>query len=660
MFVHVRLLNGCEKLFTYEVPTDWAPENLCGSLVTVPFCKRTEKALVIEIADQKAVTECFEIRPILGREPFPQDPAYGYFIQALAHHYAIDPFIFYQRLRSCLRAGSDRDADNANSTQEYLYTSTPKAIILTPEQESVVAQIIPDIDQAIFKATLLHGVTGSGKTEVYKRLFMHAHQLGMSGILLTPEVSLAVQFTQLLRKTLPPTIPVFCFHSATSAQEKKQLWRVLIAGKAVLIVGVHQPIFLPISNLGILVVDEEHESGYQEKKHPKINTKEAAIMRAQRAQIPIVLGSATPALGSWAATKNRGWRFCALTQRFGGNFPTIKMVNIRNDEQNRAFFWLSTPLEAALKKTLERREQAIIYLNRRGYSFFVQCAECGHVFICKNCSVSLTLHDDQTLRCHYCGHQEPEPQVCPNQKCSPKSKLLKKGIGTQQVVSILQKRFPQARIARADLDTTINKKKWSETIGQFARRELDILVGTQTITKGYHFPGVTLVGVLWADVNLTIPFYSAAETTLQQLLQVAGRAGRQSPESLVIVQTLVDHPVFRFLSEVTYPEFLTYELEYRQSLNYPPCTRFAELELKHDCEETVHQEALACVELLKKLEKPITILGPAQPPVHKIKNVFSRKIYLKADSYKILLEAYGELKLVTRESALFFTPNPQQ
>lgn len=657
MFARVRLLNGCEKLFTYEIPADWGDISLDGSLVTVPFQHRTEKALVIDSFEHRDPTESFEIRPLQKREPFPDDPAYGYFIKSLAHHYAVDPFVFYQRLRTCLRTSTDSGRDGEH---EYLYTGTPKTITLTPEQESVVAQIIPDIDQEKFQATLLHGVTGSGKTEVYKNLFIHAYQMGKSALLLTPEVSLAVQFTTLLRKSLPAHIPVFCFHSATSAPEKKQLWRMLVAGKPVLIVGVHQPIFLPIAQLGIVVVDEEHESGYQEKKHPKINTKEAAIMRAQRTQIPIVLGSATPALGSWAATKNRGWRFCQLTQRFGGNFPVVKMVNIRNDEQKRAFFWLSTPLEAAIKKTLAKREQIIIYLNRRGYSFFVQCAECGLVFSCKNCSVSLTLHDDGTLRCHYCGHQEAEPQVCPNTTCSPKSKLLKKGIGTQQVVSILQKKFPSARIARADLDTTINKKKWGETIGQFARRELDILVGTQTITKGYHFPGVTLVGVLWADVNLTIPFYSAAETTLQQLLQVAGRAGRQSPESQVIIQALADHPIFRFVSEVSYPEFLAYELEYRQMLSYPPYVRFVELELRHEDEQVVDGDARACVELLKKLEKPITILGPAQPPVHKVKNIFSRKIYLKADSYKILLEAYGELAGLARESGLFFTPNPQQ
>lgn len=655
MFALVRLLNGCEKIFTYEVPAEWNQDNLCGALVTVPFRNRTEKALVMELVDDQVVSEKFTIRPLLQREAFPNDPFYGSFIKALAHHYGTDNFVFYQRLRSCLRINRDK-----NTGESFFFAERQKSVVLTAEQETVVAAILPDIDNDIFQATLLHGVTGSGKTEVYKRLFVHAYAMGKSGILLAPEVSLAVQFALLLRKTLPTNFPVFCFHSATSVQEKRQLWRTLIAGKPVLIIGVHQPIFLPIPNLGIIVVDEEHESGYQEKTHPKINTKEAAIMRAQRAQIPIVLGSATPSLTSWWCTQERGWRFCSLTKRFGGNFPVIKMINIRNQEKGRASFWLSVPLESAIRETLAKGQQVIIYLNRRGYSFFVQCATCGHVFVCKNCSVSLTLHDDQKLRCHYCGYQENEPTACPNRDCGPKAKLLKKGIGTQQVVSILAKKFPQARIARADLDTTVNKKKWSETIDLFSKRELDILVGTQTITKGYHFPGVTLVGVLWADVNLTVPFYNAAETTLQQILQVAGRAGRQSSESLVIVQTLVDHPIFRFLNEVTYPDFLSYEYSYRKSLGYPPCLRFAEFELKHEDECTVQHDASACVDILNKMGIDITVLGPAQPPVYKIKNVFSRKIYIKSSTYKNILEAYSELKKHTWESGLFYTPNPQQ
>ncbi|MCL5436503.1 MAG: primosomal protein N' [Candidatus Dependentiae bacterium] len=653
MFARIRLLNGCKKTFTYAVPERWEGARLCGSIVSVPFQRRVEKALVIDLTTERETSETFEMRELLRCEPFPEDAAYGPFIQALAAHCALDPFVLYQRLRACLRANSEKLEAVPPPPQ------TENCTTLTAEQEAAVAAILPDIDGGVFQATLLHGVTGSGKTEVYKRLFLHAHAQGKSALLLTPEVSLAIQFASLLRRTLGNGIPIFCFHSATPAPEKRALWQHLVNGKTVLIVGVHQPTLLPIPRLGIIIIDEEHEIGYQEKRHPKINTREAALIRAQLSKIPIVLGSATPSLHAWWCTEHRGWRRLSLTRRFKGNFPTVKLVNIRNDQRRRPSFWLSTELEKAIEKTLARHEQVIIYLNRRGYSFFVQCAGCGFIFSCKNCSVSLTLHEDQTLRCHYCGHQEAEPTSCPNRACA-QGKLLKKGIGTQQVVSILQRRFPHARIARADLDTTVNKKKWHETVDRFTEHRLDILVGTQTITKGYHFPRVTLVGILWADVNLSIPFYNAAEATLQQLLQVAGRAGRQSAESLVIVQTLVDHQLFRFLDERIYPEFIAYELAYRQQLSYPPCSRFAEFELRHEDERMVDVDARTCAEAIRAYDASFTVLGPSKPPVHRVKNVFMRKIYVKSPSYELVRGAYEKVKNMERNSSLFFTINPLQ
>lgn len=652
MFAHVRLLNGCEKLFTYTIPAGWQTIPTVGTIVTVPFQRRTEKAILVDLFAERPKNEIFVVKDMLSQEPFPADPIHQPFIEKLAEHYAVDSLTFYQRLRNFLKSKPEETAPL--STDE----KAVPCIDLTPEQENTLNAIIPDLDQGIFQPTLIHGVTGSGKTEIYKKLFMHAHAQKKSALLLAPEVSLAVQFSAILRKSLPSSIPVFSMHSATSQTEKKQLWNALCAGTTVIIVGVHQPLFLPIPRLGIIVVDEEHEVGYQEKKHPKINTKEAALLRAKEGNFPIVLGSATPSLSSWWCTENKQWRRCTLSQRFAGKFPTIKLVNLRN-EGRRSFFWLSAALEQAIEQTLKKKEQIILFLNRRGFCFFVQCAQCGFIFSCKNCSVSLTLHDDHSLRCHYCNHKEEEPKSCPT--CGPKAKLLKKGVGTQQVVSLLNKRFPHARVARADLDATINKKRWSETVTQFKEGAIDILVGTQTITKGYHFPGVTLVGILWADINLSIPFYNATEMTIQQLVQVAGRAGRQSPESLVIVQTFVNHRSFIFLNEQKFPQFLEQELEYRKILNYPPCSRFAEIELRHTDESILDQDAHTCVDLLNKnFEGTITILGPTQPPVHKIKNIFSRKIYLKASSYQKLRAAYADACEIKLSSRLFFTPNPLQ
>jgi len=415
-----------------------------------------------------------------------------------------------------------------------------------------------------------------------------------------------------------------------------------------------------MSNLGIVIVDEEHEVGFQEKKHPKINSKEAALWRAQQYNVPILLGSATPSVFSLYNVKQRGWDFFQIKKRFAGEFPTINVVHLPEDEY-RKNFWISRSLEKALKDRLAKREQAILFLNRRGFSFFVQCKKCSYNFSCFNCSVTLTLHQNNRLVCHYCAYAQQLPACCPGCKKGA-DQFLKKGVGTQQIVQILQKLLPDANIERADLDATVNKKRWEHTLEQFGNGNIDILVGTQTITKGYHFPNVTLVGVLWADLNLNFPIFNAAETTLQQLIQVAGRAGRGSKKSSVIIQTMINHPIFNYLNEIDYVKFYQYELEHRQLLNYPPVARFVEIELKSSNEHIIEQEAFQIARLFEQLihqkKYTISVLGPAEPPVAKVKNIFSRKLYLKGGSIGQMIELYKSIQPNQFQSSVFFTPNP--
>ena len=329
------------------------------------------------------------------------------------------------------------------------------------------------------------------------------------------------------------------------------------------------------------------------------------------------------------------------------------------DKKERKNFWLSNELYREIQDRIEKKEQTIIFLNRRGYSFFVQCKTCSFISCCPACSVSLTLHSNGIMSCHYCGYRQAQPTACSECK---KTTFIKKGIGTQQVVAILEKLFPHATIARADLDTTRKKKEWYKTVQAMHDGTIDILVGTQTITKGYHFPRVTLVGILWADLNLHFPIFNAAETTLQQLIQVAGRAGRQSDESTVIVQAMDDHTIFSYLNEVDYLRFYQQELQTRQLLGYPPQKRLVELELKHTNEATLEKESqnLAAYLHSKQQRKKIDvqILGPAKPPVHKIKNWYSRKIYLKARNIADIVQLYQYAKQTPYTSLLFFTPNP--
>ncbi len=657
MYVRVKLLDGFKQPLLYRIPEQLEANVKSGTLVRVSVRNRLTYAMVDELLAQKPAEATYTIKALEAIERFPADPCYIPFLQKLGLYYCQEPVEFIKRIHSFLDQKEHEEPINSSA----IFNSEHQINIkLTQEQEQVFNYVSEAITTQKYSPTLLHGVTGSGKTEIYKKLIEHAQLYNKSILLVLPEVTLAVQFTTLLRKQLSNQIPILSFHSATSMPEKRTLWQSLLNGTPIVIIGVHLPVMLPISNLGLIIIDEEHEVGYQEKKHPKINTKEAALLRAQSYQIPILLGSATPAVSTLYTVKKQQWKFFQLKKRFGGSFPTVEIVSLL-ENKNRKNFWITKQLHEAVADRLSKNEQVIIFLNRRGYSFFVQCKSCSFIFSCSSCSVSLTLHGEKNLICHYCGFKTYVPTNCPSCQ-GAEDKFLKKGIGTQQVVTILQKLFPQARIDRADLDVTVNKKNWQKTLQEFEAGAIDILVGTQTITKGYHFPRVTLVGILWADLNLHFPLYNAAETTLQQLIQVAGRAGRQSDHSLVIVQTMLDHSIFKFLNEIDYLKFYAYELEKRTEVNYPPCIRLCELELKHEDEATVDKEAEQLAKWLtyqtEQTKKTVQILGPATPTVGKIKNIHIRSIFLKAAYMNNILDIYKSIDKEAYKSAIFFTPNP--
>lgn len=648
MLIDVKLVSGFTKTLTYKVPADW-PALEINMLVRVPVRSARILALIVKIYPE-TTPSLFSIREALQIEPFPADENYFCFLQQLGTYYQVQPAYFIKRMHVFLK---EKEISHLLTTQHEQEEKKIQKITLTAEQETIIKALGKPITTPCYYPAVLHGVTGSGKTEIYKSLIMQTFSQQKTTVLLLPEVSLALQFERILREQLPHTITIFAFHSATTPKQKQLLWDHLLSKKPALIIGVHLPILLPIPHLGLIIIDEEHEVGFQEKKHPKINTKQAALLRARQENIPILLGSATPSVSSLYNVEHREWHFFELKKRFAGNFPTIQTVSL-TDKKQRQSFWISNPLRQALKERLIKKEQSIVFLNRRGVCFFIQCKACSFIFSCTACSVSLTLHSDQTLRCHYCAYTICYPTKC--LKCN-ESEFFKKGIGTEQIVTILQKMLPTARIGRADLDVTSNKKLWKQTVTSFENKELDILVGTQTITKGYHFPNVTLVGIIWADINLNFPYYNARETTLQQLIQVAGRAGRQHAESLVIMQTMTDHPVFKYLNEVDYLQFYDDEIKKREEIGYPPFIRLAEIEIKHSQESIVEDNALRIAAHLMQ-QKNIRVLGPAKPPVACIKKIFSRKIYLKAESFNLLQNAYNSLNPRQYKSALFFTPDP--
>lgn len=659
MYIIVKLLNRNLKKLTYKLPADLKlNDNILGSLVRVPLKNKVEIGYIEDVISK--VDSKFIVREVIKKELLPEDKYYNDFIRYLSYYYAVDKTYFFKKIQNFLKEKELKEDIN------YIEEKKDLNIILTEEQENIIKSITPNIIKNKYSVNLIHGVTGSGKTEIYKRLIISAILNNKSALILLPEISLAIEFYNIFKKEIIlKDFNIYSFHSATKAQEKKALWQDLNNNKNLIIIGVQLPILLPISNLGLIIIDEEHDINFQSKKHPRINSKEASLIRAKISNIPIVLGSATPSITSLYNADKLNWSIFNLNKRIFGNFAKIKLVKL-NEEKNRKNFWITKELENEIRIRLDKKEQIIIFLNRRGYSFFIQCKECADIPTCINCSVSLTVHNKidknknklNVLICHYCNYFIKEPDNC--LKC--KNSFIKKGIGTQQVVNILNKIFTDAKIVRADLDATVNKKKWKDIVDKFNLNQIDILVGTQTITKGYDFKNVTLVGVLWADINLGIPFYNAAEITLQQLIQVSGRAGRRAQESLVIIQTMLNHKIYDFINEINYKDFYNYEIQNRILLNYPPYYRFAEIEIKNSDLKIINLEVENLSKELNlytiKNSLNIIILGPVSPPVNLIKNINIYKIYLKSKDIHSLIKLFNSIDKYKYKSQIFFTPNP--
>jgi len=492
---------------------------------------------------------------------------------------------------------------------------------------------------------LLHGVTGSGKTLVYIELLRRVVlEERKSAIVLVPEIALTPQTVDRFRAVFGDRIAVL--HSALSDGERYDEWLALREGRKRIAVGARSAIFAPLSDLGAIVVDEEHESSYKQGEAPRYHAREVAVVRARQDGAVVVLGSATPSLESWVNAQSGKYTLLTLPERVGeARLPAIEIID-RREAASKATIasrdatdWLrlvvSDELEAALGERLKNREQSILLLNRRGYSAFVQCAQCGDVATCPNCSISLTYHrTPERLVCHYCLHAEPPRTQCP--RCSGLV-LRQRGLGTQQVERLLADRFPSARIARMDVDTTSGKWAHAEILDRVGSGEVDILLGTQMIAKGLDFPNVTLVGVVDADVGINLPDFRASERCFQLLSQVAGRAGRGPKGGRVLIQTRVPkhHAVVRAVAH-DYAGFVREELAGRETPSYPPNVRLANVVFSGTTEAATANVATAATTwlhaLLRKRPMPgITIIGPAPCPVERIKNRWRWHVLVKAE-----------------------------
>ena len=489
---------------------------------------------------------------------------------------------------------------------------------------------------------LLHGVTGSGKTLVYIELLRHVVDgLGKSAIVLVPEIALTPQTVDRFRAVFGDRIAVL--HSALSDGERLDEWRALKRGDKRVAVGARSAVFAPLSDLGAIVVDEEHEGSYKQGESPRYHAREVAVMRAKLEGAVAVLGSATPSLESWVNAESGKYHLLSLPERVGGGrLPSVEVVDLRHakrDDQGAmqrsgsARGILSPALYDALLETLERGEQSILLLNRRGYASFIICDDCGDVATCRFCSISLTYHRaPERLVCHYCLHQEPVRQKCA--RCGGRT-LNQRGLGTQQVERILAEHFPGARIARMDVDTTSGKWAHANILDRVGAGEVDLLLGTQMIAKGLDFPNVTLVGVVDADVGINLPDFRASERCFQLLSQVAGRAGRGPKGGRVLIQTrLPGHHAVKCALTHDYHSFVRQELEGRKDPLYPPNVRIVNVVFSSMTERATADLADAALDWLTTLlrEHParLTVLGPAPCPVERIKNRWRWHLVLKS------------------------------
>jgi primosomal protein N' (replication factor Y) len=508
---------------------------------------------------------------------------------------------------------------------------------LTEAQRQALAKIEAAMAGWTQSTVLLHGVTGSGKTEVYLQAIAAGLAKGLGSIMLVPEISLTPQMIDRFTARFGESVAVL--HSGLSAGERYDEWCRVLTGSARVVVGARSAVFAPLDKIGLLIVDEEHEHSYKQEETPRYHAREVALWRARRHGGAVVLGSATPSLESYRLAEEGVYTLCLLPDRINDRpLPPVEIVDLRRElrEGHRKLF--SRPLLSALTETVAAGRQAILFLNRRAYATFVLCRECGFVLRCPNCQVALKFHvPGQELRCHYCEHRQPYPITCP--ACAGRY-IRHFGTGTQRVEGELQKAFPEWRLARLDADTASRKGEQRRILSAFLKGEYQVLVGTQLVTKGLDFPNVTLVGVITADTALNLPDFRAGERTFQLLTQVAGRTGRGEAGGRVIVQTYApDHYAVLAAKTHDFEGFYRQELKARKELGYPPFSRLVRFLLSGGREDDA---ACAAERLAVCLQSQVEVLGPAPCPLSPLRGRFRWQVVARDDSLERLLAAGRE------------------
>ncbi|EGO5236007.1 primosomal protein N' [Enterococcus faecalis] len=524
------------------------------------------------------------------------------------------------------------------------------ALSLNAEQQVAVETILQSVQEQQSQTYLLEGITGSGKTEVYLQVIAEVLNQGKTAIMLVPEISLTPQMVQRFKSRFGEHVAVM--HSGLSQGEKYDEWRKIERGEAEVVVGARSAIFAPIENIGVIIIDEEHEASYKQEETPRYHARDLAIWRSEYHHCPVVLGSATPSLESRARAQKNVYQRLRLTQRANqaATLPTIDVVDMRQEVENGNVSSFSMSLQEKLQERLEKNEQSVLLLNRRGYSSFVMCRDCGYVLPCPNCDISLTLHmDSKTMKCHYCGHEERIPYRCPN--CG-QDKIRYYGTGTQKVEEELQTLLPDSRILRMDVDTTRRKGAHEKILRTFGEGQADILLGTQMIAKGLDFPNVTLVGVLNADTALNLPDFRSSERTFQLLTQVSGRAGRAEKPGEVIIQSFnPEHYAIQLAKAQDYEDFYTKEMYIRHRGDYPPYYFTVQITASHPEENEAAKQMFQIATKLKQgLSPQAILLGPTPNAIMRVNNRYFYQVIIKYKQEPMLQPLLKEILTDTQRA----------
>ena len=534
---------------------------------------------------------------------------------------------------------------------------------LTDEQSKAMAPIMQSLNDGIHDVFLMYGVTGSGKTEVYMQAIDVVLKKGKEAIVLVPEISLTPQMVNRFKGRFGSQVAVL--HSGLSIGEKYDEWRKIHRKEAKLVVGARSAIFAPFENLGIIIIDEEHETSYKQEETPRYHAKDVAIYRAKNHNCPVVLGSATPTLESFPRARKNRYKLLTLKKRMNDReLPSVDIVDMREElrKANRSMF--STLLYEKITDRLDKGEQSVLFLNRRGYSSFVMCRDCGYVLNCSHCDISLTYHRTQgLLKCHYCGYEQTVPKKCP--ECNSEH-IRYFGTGTQKVEEEIMKILPSARVIRMDVDTTSRKGAHERLLSEFGEGKADILLGTQMIAKGLDFPNVTLVGVLTADTMLHLPDFRASEKTFQLLTQVSGRAGRHEIPGEVVIQTYTpEHYSVELASLHDYETFYNQEMMVRKMHSYPPFYYLALVTVSHpELMKVVAVTEKIAAFLRNKLSAKTTILGPVASPIPRINDRYRYQCMVKYKSESNLsnvlktIEERYQHEISKKELAITIDLNP--